>query len=106
MLSVGRFFPDLIRKLLQRLLITGKTGAPFSFRRVIEWRGGQLAVSDEVTGADWRNVLAAGIGGLQTSIYVVMSRTYQAGQLQRWLDLTPEVKKLGAGQPLKVERSL
>ena len=29
-----------------------------------------------------------GIGAAQTSIYVVMSRTYQAGQIQPWLDLT------------------
>ena len=33
MLTVGRFFPNLIRKLLQKMLITGKNDAPFKFQR-------------------------------------------------------------------------
>ncbi len=49
---------------------------------------------------------AAGIGASQTSIYVVMSRTYQAGQLQPWLDLTPQVRALPDGAPLKLTRTL
>ena len=51
-------------------------------------------------------VEGAAIGGDQTSIYVVMSRTYQRGQLQGWRDLTPEVRKLGPGDTLRVERRL
>jgi len=39
-------------------------------------------------------VLTAGIGCDQTSIYVVMSRTFQRGQLQPWLDLTQSVRLL------------
>jgi hypothetical protein len=35
---------------------------------------------------------------------VVMSRTYQAGQLQPWLDLTSQVRALSDGAPLKLER--
>src|SRR5581483_497477 len=46
MLSIGRFFPNLIRKLLQMLLITGKKAAPFSFERKIELTNGQLIVND------------------------------------------------------------
>ena len=33
MYTVGRFFPNLIRKLLQSMLITSKKDAPFTFRR-------------------------------------------------------------------------
>jgi hypothetical protein len=33
-----------------------------------------------------------------------MSRTYQVGQLQAWLDLTEQVKQLQPNQPLLVER--
>ena len=106
MLTVGRFFPNLIRKLLQKMLITGKTRAPFTFHRVLKWDNGSLQVIDELKADDWASVVAAGIGCDQTSIYVVMSRTYQAGQLQQWLDLTNEVRKLSQGRALKLERLL
>jgi len=167
MLSFGRFFPNLIRKLLQKLLITGKKSAPFRFSRQFCWQDGntvrltspptplhlsltlpyqgrekeqlcypegspvppfparegalgrlgqpdpnsveqhgQWYVTDELTADSWQNVVAAGIGGDQTSIYVVMSRTFQKGQLQPWLDLTDKVKHLAPGQALKVERKL
>jgi hypothetical protein len=105
MLSVGRFFPNLIRKLLQRMLITGKKPAPFTFSRLLKWKDDVWCVSDEVRAKDWNDVIAAGIGCDQTSIYVVMSRTFQKSQLQPWLDLTDEVKKLKRGEPLRIERS-
>ncbi len=104
MLSVGRFNPDLIRKLLQKMLITGKESAPARFTRTLAWQGDRLLVEDEVTADNWGDVLDAGLGSSQTSIYVVMSRTYQAGQLQGWHDLTSEVRKLRPGEPLCVRR--
>lgn len=106
MLCGGRFNPDLVRKLLQKLLITGKSNAPFTFRRTLKWEGNQLHVGDEVTGSQWEQVRAAGIGASQTSIYVVMSRTYQPGQLQPWLDLTPQIKDLAPGATLHLQREL
>jgi hypothetical protein len=103
----GRLFPDLIRKLLQRLLITGKKRAPYDFTRTISWTESRLDIVDEVLGRQgWEQVVAAGLGAAQTSIYVVMSRTYQKGQLQPWQDLTEQVLQLRPGQPLRVERSL
>jgi hypothetical protein len=106
MLCGGKFFPNLVRKLLQKLLITGKTTAPYRFERVLRWAGGQLNVQDEITPAiNWAGVQTAGVGASQTSIYVVMSRTFQAGQMQRWHDLTPDLMKLAVAQPLRVERS-
>ena len=105
MLTVGRFFPNLIRKLLQRLLITGKTAAPFRFRRQFRWQNNQWHIIDELYSSSWDNIVNAGIGVDQTSIYVVMSRTFQAGQLQPWKDLTSEVNSLSSG-PLEVKRRL
>ncbi|MDY6803595.1 MAG: hypothetical protein SXA11_07275, partial [Cyanobacteriota bacterium] len=63
-------------------------------------------VVDELHARDWDDVISGGIGADQTSIYVVMSRTFQASQLQPWYDLTNEIKKLHPGQPLIVERKL
>ena len=106
MLTVGRFFPNLIRKLLQKLLIVGKQKAPFRFTRRLRWQQDHWQVQDELQSEAWATVAAAGIGGDQTSIYVVMSRTFQAGQLQPWLDLTPQVQALKPGQILQLTREL
>lgn len=106
MITAGRFFPNLIRRLLQKMLITGKESAPFSFHRVMKRESDGWKIIDELNAADWANVTGAGIACDQTSIYVVMSRTYQAGQLQQWLDLTDKVAQLKPGQPLKIERAL
>jgi hypothetical protein len=104
MLTGGRFFPNLIRKILQKLLIVGKKEAPFQFSRRFDWRAGQWWVSDELVAESWQPVVSAGIGCDQTSIYVVMSRTFQVGQLQSWLDLTPQLRQLSSTQNLKLER--
>jgi hypothetical protein len=106
MLTVGRFFPNLIRRLLQRVLIVGKKAAPFQFVRTLTWQDGQWQVTDELHAQDWSSVRSVVIGGDQTSIYVVMSRTFQPGQLQPWLDLTPQVQSLRPGEPLVVTRHL
>lgn len=86
------------------MLITGKKDAPFQFTRVLRWENGEWLVTDELVATSWENVVSAGIGCDQTSIYVVMSRTFQLGQLQPWMDLTSDVKKLSAGESLKLER--
>jgi hypothetical protein len=106
MYTVGRFNPDLVRRLLQKLLITGKKAAPLQFSRQLSWAGGTLEIVDELRAESWAKVSKVGIGASQTSIYVVMSRTYQAGQLQPWLDLTPRVRMLNDGEPLIVRRAV
>ena len=106
MLSFGRFFPNLIRSILQKMLITGKKDAPFTFCRRLTWQDGAWRVVDELQADSWERAIAVGLGCAQTSIYVVMSRTFQRGQLQPWLDLTERVRKLKPGQPLTVERRL
>lgn len=104
MYSFGRFYPNLIRKLLQKVLITGKQVAPFSFSRQLKWEQGKWKIIDELRADSWESVINAGIGGDQTSIYVVMSRTFQQGQLQQWLDLTARIKQLKPGETLRLER--
>jgi len=104
----GRLFPDLIRKLLQKLLITGKKAAPFTFTRELTWKAdGKLQVADELHATQgWLKVHSVGNGASQTSIYVVMSRTYQRGQHQPWQDFTEEMHKLKDDEALKVAKYL
>ncbi len=105
-LSLGRIAPDLLRSFLQKLLITGKQAAPFQFERELRWSGTQWTITDRIEATSWREVESAGIGPDQTSIYVAMSRTFQAGQLQPWLDLTPQIRALKDGEPFVLKRSL
>lgn len=104
MVTLGRFFPNLIRKILQKVLITGKKNAPFGFYRSFQWNKGHWVVYDQITAKSWDDVMAAGIGGDQTSIYVVMSRTFQVGQLQSWIDVTKDIKSLQHDQKFVLER--
>lgn len=105
MLTVGRFAADPVRRLLQRLLITGKRPAPFRFRRTLRWQGDRLVVSDALTGDGWGGVEAVGIGTSQTAIHVVMSRVFHPHQLEAgWQDLTPRLAGLAAGGSLSLER--
>jgi len=106
MLTLGRFFPNLIRQILQKILITGKTDAPFNFNRRLSWQSGHWQVTDQLTADTWEKVMEADIGCDRTSIYVVMSRTFQLGQLQSAWNLSNQVKKLDSGEVLTVTRDL
>lgn len=88
------------------MLITGKRDAPYSFCRCLRWEDGCWRVIDELHARSWRGVKAIGLGCDQTSIYVAMSRVFQRGQLQPWIDLTEELQKLTPGHPLRIERVL
>jgi hypothetical protein len=105
-LTIGRVAPNVVRLLLQRMLITGKEPAPFHFERTIQWNGNGWNIVDRIEAKSWREVEVAGIGPDQTSVYVAMSRTFQRGQLQPWLDLTEKIRILRDGEPLIVQRSM
>ncbi len=105
-LTIGKVAPDFVRSLLQKRLITGKEHAPFQFERTLEWTGDQWKITDRIQADSWHDIESAGIASDETSIYVAMSRTFQPGQLQPWLDLTPQVRALRDGEPLIVERTL
>ena len=85
---------------------TGKRPAPFRFQRLLEWQGERLAVTDRLEADSWEGVEACGIGGHQTSICVVMSRTFQPAQLQPWYDLTDEIARLAPGEVFATRREL
>jgi hypothetical protein len=104
MLTLGRFFPNLIRKILQKILITGKQKTGMSFQRSLRWENETLVIQDQLTVPSWEAIKEMGMGGDQTSIYVVMSRTFQLNQLQPWLDLSDQLKNLTDGDTFQLER--
>ncbi len=104
MLSFGRFFPNLIRKILQKILITGKKSTGMTFQRSLHWENENVVIQDQVNVPNWDAIKQMGIGADQTSIYVVMSRTFQASQLQNWLDFSDKLKDLTTGDIFQIER--
>ena len=94
MLFGGRLFPNLIRSILQKVLIVGKKESKLTFERKLCWvSDGDLVVNDALHSDNWRNVASVKIGVDQTPIYVVMSRVYQPGQLNDWIDLPLNINK-------------
>jgi hypothetical protein len=107
MLTAGRFFPNLVRGLLQRILVTGRRDAPFAFRRELFWHDGGWTITDTVTPQrDWGKVRAIGIGDSQVSTTTVMARVWQTAQLAPWIDLSERVTGLRGNAPLIVTRRL
>ena len=107
MIGFGRFYPDLVRRMLQKVLVTGKTDAPFAFARRFERTDTGWVVSDRLTSkTGWADVGEIGISGHQTSITTIMARVYQADQLTPFIDLGEKLKGLDASQPVLFERRL
>lgn len=104
MLTIGRYFPNLIRTLLQTMLITGKRKAPMRFHRRLEWKAGAWECRDTLACGDWDSVQRLLIGNDQTSIYIAMSRTYADGQLREGTDLTDVARSLQKGETLTHRR--
>jgi hypothetical protein len=105
MLTAGRFFPDLVRRMLQKLLVTGRKDAPFQFRRSLAWENGALVVEDELRSTNgWGMVAEAGQSGFQVGLTTVMARVWEPAQFQEWRDLTDEIAALAPDAPLVVRQ--
>ncbi|MBB4640613.1 hypothetical protein [Rhizorhapis suberifaciens] len=107
MITLGRFFPDMVRRLLQKILVTGRREAPFRFHRTLRWSDGCLTIRDEIFADEgWEKVVRIGIGGFQTSSTTIMARVWQANHLQPWQDMSHLLAGLSASDPLIIERQL
>ena len=81
-LTLGRFAPNLIRAVLQKVLITGKPVTSLRFRRVLEFRAEGITVEDSIdAAAKYRRISC---GSDATSIYVANSNVYQESVLCPW----------------------
>jgi hypothetical protein len=106
MFTAGRWFPDLMRRLLQKLLVTGRKAAPFDFVRQIVWReDGSIDVHDEI-GAEqgWERVSGAAIEGFPSAMKTAMGRVWHPAQLQARIDLSDRLIGLGPREWLTVDR--
>lgn len=86
-ITVGRFTPNLLRFLLQQILITGKNRTPYSFRRTIKFSENEISVEDELPAGCGLRGLASGPDG--TSIYIAASNVYQESVLAHSWEYAP-----------------
>ncbi|GBD38534.1 hypothetical protein HRbin37_00785 [bacterium HR37] len=108
LLTFGRFSSNLVRRLLQRLLIVGKKSIPIWFRRTFLFEDG-LKIVDEIRYISQNKKyrierLFAGVD--HTSIYVVMSNCYQESVLAKWIDYSSSLDELNRSGYLKIERRI
>ena len=105
-LTLGRVAPDLVRRLLQGALITGKQRVPLAFERTLDWGGPALVVRDRVVAERGAPALVELAGATDaTSIYVATSRIWQDAGLQPWADLSAALPTLASTGAATVERS-
>ena len=86
-LTLGRFAPNLLRTVLQKILITGKPRTAWRFQREFTLAEGRVTVTTTLTRPDGAPALVeACFGSDATSIYVANSDVYQRGVLTPWRD--------------------
>ncbi|RMH26199.1 MAG: hypothetical protein D6691_08285 [Candidatus Hydrogenedentota bacterium] len=101
-LTLGRFAPNLLRALLQKILITGKPRTDYTFERSFEFAPDRIRIRNVVR----RPAGAAGFTSIHvasdaTSIYVANSNVYQRSVLLPWRELRAlcdQVNQTGAGE--------
>ena len=95
LLTIGRFNANLVRGLLQKILITGKPGTPYRVRRSIEFLSDRIVVEDRWPLETPFKRVAAGSDG--TSIYVANSNVYQESVLCPWQEVDPSSLPVDGG---------
>jgi hypothetical protein len=114
MWSLGRWCRTLVRRLLQRRLITGRSPAPIRLVRQFEFLehreaigGPSLRVTDtiELTSPNVR-VRRMAFGTDHESAYVAASGGYHEAVLQPWTDLSQHVEQLNTLRRVTIVRDL
>jgi len=87
-IGLGRLFPNLLRSILQKILITGKPRTDYRFRREVRLGADDIEILSEINkpagGADFESVHLASDA---TSIYVANSNVYQRSVLLPWREM-------------------
>jgi len=105
--TVGRVSPNLLRALLQKVLITGKRAAPFTLRRQINWAADPPVVTDVLTALPGAPELARLYRSSDaTCIYIATSNAAQEGSLIPWEDLSRRLSELNESGSVTLRREL
>lgn len=104
-LTLGRFAPNLLRALLQKVLITGKRRTDYRFRREFEFKPGEIKITNYLEKpAEAPGLKSLHLASDATSIYVANSNVFQRSVLLSWQELgrmCQEVNATGSGECVK-----
>ncbi|HXT57594.1 MAG TPA: hypothetical protein VN699_03120 [Pirellulales bacterium] len=107
MATVGRFCRTLVRRLLQRRLITGRRESPIRLTRSFEFLPGKLRVVDRIELLDRKlQVERMSFAGDLQAAYVAAADVYQDSVLQSWTDLQAHVAELNERRSVTIVREL
>ncbi|MFH1267059.1 MAG: hypothetical protein ABIK89_15135 [Planctomycetota bacterium] len=114
MCSAGRFCRTLVRRLLQKRLITGRRDCPIRLTRSFELlpepeagHGPSLRVRDTIELVSPKiRIRRMAFGTDHQAAYVAASGVYQEGVLASWVDLAPYVDELNARRQVTVVREI
>ncbi len=108
LLTIGRFNANLVRSLLQKILITGKARLPIRFRRTLVFGRDAIEVKDEVQMLPEcrQKFVRLAAGSDATSIYVANSNVFQESVLVPWTWFGKAVKKLNKKGRVRLARRL
>lgn len=105
LLTLGRFNANLVRSILQRILIVGKRPLRLRFRRVIEAREAGVLIEDTVKLPPGVRLRRLSAGTDATSIYVANSNVFQESVLLPWTHFSEEqVRELNRNRTIKITR--
>lgn len=95
-LSVGRLNANLVRGVLQKILITGKPRTDVRFKRSFRFEDDGIYITDTVdaSASDPVRFTDLAVGSDATSIYVANSNTFQESALLPWTELTDGLEPL------------
>ncbi len=107
LLTVGRFHANLVRAILQRVLIVGKRPMELRFRRTLEAREDGILVEDEVRLPRGVHLRRLSAGTDATSIYVANSNVFQESVLLPWTHFDEDtVRELNRERRIRISRKI
>jgi hypothetical protein len=108
MITLGRWLRELVRRVLQRRLITGRRPCPIRLERRFELQAGgepALRVTDTITLTDSTvRVRRMSYGTDHEAAYIAASGVYQDAVLRPWVDLAEYVDRLNGERRVTVIR--
>jgi hypothetical protein len=103
-ISVGRLGPNVVRGILQKVLITGKPRTEVTFKRSFEFLEDSIKIQNVVDAQDSdKSFVSMATGSDATSIYVANSNTFQESVLLPWNDLDAHVGELNRDRRVEFE---
>jgi hypothetical protein len=108
--TLGRVAPQLMRRTLQKILITGKPRTCWTFRRTVTITAGDVTIRTQISAPGGRppggtqRIREAWLASDATSIYVANSNTFQRSVLLDWVnlgELVEQVHQSGSGEHVR-----